>query len=95
MGCAPPVREFRPAGKHEARHVRAGLDLYFSADCEDARDDGEATSARTRGARAAQALSAVAKGDRLPPAMLAGVESLSAAVLCETSLAHWAVRVVV
>ena len=66
MGCGRPKRTFRPAGKHELKHVRAGLDMYFTADCaEDDREDDAGpspqSSARTKaGARAARAIASVA-----------------------------------
>ncbi|KAH8052942.1 serine-type endopeptidase [Aureococcus anophagefferens] len=66
MGCAPPRRVFRPAGKHELKHVRAGLDLHYSTDCAAAKEAGApGTSAKPKaGRRAVWALESLARTDR-------------------------------
>jgi len=33
VACGPPTRLFPPAGRHEARHVRAGLHLWYKVAC--------------------------------------------------------------
>ncbi|EGB06349.1 hypothetical protein AURANDRAFT_65750 [Aureococcus anophagefferens] len=77
MGCAPPRRVFRPAGKHELKHVRAGLDLHYSTDCAAAKEAGApGTSAKPKaGRRAVWALESLARTDR---ALLDAVETLAA-----------------
>ena len=50
-GCGTkPKRLFRPAGKHEAKHVAAGLDLWYTMDCgaDDEALDAHATSGAAR-----------------------------------------------